>query len=136
MINLNELRLGNGVYSIEVGENVQISSIDEDCVTFKDTITWDYVSADMIEPIQLTEDLLLKFGFEKTDDYGDQVYYEPIYRVNRNYYICFDHDRISFGLAVFGNCTSLFYDDENLQFIHQLQNLYHSLTGQELEIKK
>jgi len=33
---------------------------------------------------------------------------------------------------VFGNCTNLLYDDTNLQFVHQFQNLYYALTGVEL----
>jgi hypothetical protein len=87
-----------------------------------------------VEPILLTEEWLLKFGFEKTDDYGDQIYYEPKDRDKRNYYICFDHDEISFGLSVFGNCTNLIYDAEHLQYVHQFQNLYYSLTGIELSV--
>jgi hypothetical protein len=86
----------------------------------------------IVEGVPLTEDVLVKLGFVKTDDYGDQIYYEPKERENRDYYICFDHDDISFGLSVFGNCTNLLYDDANLQFVHQLQNLYHALTGEEL----
>lgn len=88
----------------------------------------------IVYPIPLTEEILLKCGFEKTDDYGDQKYYEPKVRGNRNYYICFDHEAISFGLVSFGNCTNLLYDDLNLQHLHQLQNLIFALTGQELEI--
>lgn len=87
------------------------------------------------EGIPLTEELLVKLGFEKTDDFGDQIYYEPKDRGNRNYYICFDHDEISFGLIVFGECTSLLYGDEKLQFVHQFQNLYFSLTNEELTLK-
>ena len=87
---------------------------------------------DYTEPIELTPDWMEKLGFEKTDDYGDQVYYEPKDRKNRNFYICFDHDDISFGLVVFGNCTNLIYDDINLQYVHQFQNLYYALTGVEL----
>jgi hypothetical protein len=85
-----------------------------------------------LKPIELSEETIIKLPFEKTDDYGDQIYYEPLGKGNRHYYICFDHDDISFGLSVFGNCTSLIYDNENLQFIHHFQNLYHSLTGEEL----
>ena len=89
--------------------------------------------SDYAKPIELSGEWLEKLGFVKTDSYGDQIiYYEPKDRGNRNYYICFDHDVISFGLIVFGNCTNLLYDDANLQFVHQFQNLYYALTGIEL----
>jgi hypothetical protein len=87
-----------------------------------------------IKPIPITLEWMEKLGFEKTDDYGDQIYYEPKDRDKRHYYICFDHDDISFGLSVFGNCTSLIYDDKNLQYVHQFQNLYYALTGVELSV--
>ncbi len=54
MIDLTDLRLNNWVYSLEIGKYVQIAYIDSDCVTLKDHVTWDYVYADMIEPIPLT----------------------------------------------------------------------------------
>ena len=88
--------------------------------------------SDYAYPIELSVEWLEKFGFVKTDDYGDIVYYEPKDRGNRTYYVCFDHDVISFGLRVFRNCTSLLYDDANLQFVHQFQTLYYALTGVEL----
>ena len=121
----NELRLNNWVN--HCNKEVQITIHDLfDIVVFED---------DVFTPIPLTEEILLKFGFEKTDDYGDIIYYEPKDRGNRNYYICFDHEDISFGLNVFGNCTNLLHDDSNLQFLHQLQNLYFALTGEELILK-
>lgn len=90
--------------------------------------------SDYAEPIKLSEEWLEKFSFVKTDDYIDIVYYEPKDRGNRTYYVCFDHDVISFGLRVFRNCTSLLYDDVNLQYVHQFQNLYYALTGIELSV--
>jgi hypothetical protein len=94
----------------------------------------DSINVKDLTPIPITEDILLKFGFEKTDDFGDQIYYALINRGNRHYYICFDHDDISFGLSVFNQCTSLIYDSDSLQNLHQLQNLYFALTKKELEI--
>jgi len=86
--------------------------------------------SDYAEPIKLTEEWLQKFGFEKTDDYVDIIYYEQKNRSKRRFYICFDYDVnvISFGLAVFDNYIPLI----NLQYVHQFQNLYYALTGVEL----
>jgi hypothetical protein len=86
------------------------------------------------EPIKLTEEWVQKLGFEKTDDYGDIIYYAPKDRGKRHYYICFDHDVevISFGLSVLGNCICIIYGGDNLKYVHQFQNLYYALTGVEL----
>lgn len=116
-----ELRIGNWVYSITHKKNHKVIKLEFDSIL-------------NVEPIPLTEEILLKCGFEKTGDYGDQIYYEPKNRGNRNYYICFDHDEICFGFASNGSYTDLLYDDANLQHLHQLQNLYFALTGEELNV--
>lgn len=133
MINKQELRIGNWVeYD---GKYYKIDTIANEFPTLNTSeFGIGVVDWNNINPIHLTEEILLKCGFEKTDDYGDQIYYEPKNRGNRNYYICFDHEDISFGLNVFGNCTNLLHDNSNLQFLHQLQNLYFALTGEELTV--
>ena len=89
------------------------------------------------EPIELTEEWLLRFGFEVDDDLGDQIYYQ-IPNQKNGYGICFDHDDIAF-YKFYGNggenVHTLIHDEEHLQYVHQLQNLYFALTGKELEFK-
>lgn len=89
------------------------------------------------KPIPLTDEWLLRFGFEVNDDLGDQIYYEiPNQKIG--YGICFDHDDITF-YKFYGNggenVHTLIYDEEHLQSVHQLQNLYFSLTNNELKLK-
>lgn len=131
MIAAQEVRIGNWV--TYEGKAYRIHAISEE-LPFLDTIEFGIgvVGWKDLEGIPLTEESLLDLGFEKTDDYGDQFYYALKNHGQRHYYICFDHDDISFWLSVLGSCTSLIYDAENFQFVHQLQNLFHSLTGQEL----
>lgn len=84
------------------------------------------------KPIQLTEDWLLKFGFELDEDYGDIKYYKICSRFG----VCFDHEEITFYRNGFKNkTTTLLYDEPFFQHVHQLQNLYFALTGIELKIK-
>jgi hypothetical protein len=117
---------------LRIGNNIKIDGV---IVTVDARTLFDFDNDGRLkEGVPLTEDDLLRLGFVKTDDYGDQIYYEPKDRGNQYYYICFDHDDISFGLSVFGNCTNLLYDDANLQFVHHLQNLYHALTAEELTL--
>jgi len=79
-----------------------------------------------IEPIPLTEEWLIKFGFEKLwyDDNGMKL---PYYRLNQNDYV-FDLD---YEFCATRDDAGYIY----LKSVHQLQNLYFALTGDELEIK-
>jgi hypothetical protein len=73
-------------------------------------------SLDKIEPIPLTEELLLKCGFEKRV-WGNVTYYNPNLDLDRDFRVR--------GI------------DWNVQikYLHQLQNLFFALTGEELEVK-
>lgn len=78
------------------------------------------------EPITITEDWLLMFGFERTetDTGGNYSYYNGVIYLHSD-----------FSLSLFNG-----HSDENdtpyfspeLKYIHQLQNLYFALTGEEL----
>jgi hypothetical protein len=70
---------------------------------------------DYYEPIPLTEDWLLKFGFEKTSLH----YFRKagvLIQAEDNCYECY-----------LGSVVA------KLEYVHQLQNLYFALTGTELE---
>ena len=85
------------------------------------------------EPIELTEEWLLKFGFKIADHKEYNLFLSKDYP--RNYLnihtntdgeqkitvFCSDEDESSFML-------------ENIKHVHQLQNLYFALTNEELKI--
>jgi len=81
---------------------------------------WDTVSQfeEFIEPIPITEEWLLKFGFSKIGENFDLkgfcIWWSTIVKEY--------HFRIN-GSGI------------HLKHIHQLQNLYHALTGEELTLK-
>lgn len=120
-----ELRIGNLVYNSHGG----IHAIGCNCFH-----RFRYPSMDGnpsgFKPIPLTEEILLKCGFEKDDtglDMFDQDYHEwcqkefPIIGV-----LC-------------QNETKEYLFDENtdtlrIRYLHQLQNLFYSLVGEELEV--
>lgn len=80
-----------------------------------------------IEPIPLTEEWLLKFGFEKEFDGSFKKGFIAIFidkRFNKNVF-----------LQTSENSKDWFGVDLKIQFVHQLQNLYFALTNKELEIK-
>jgi hypothetical protein len=92
--------------------------------------------------IPLTEDWLLKFGFEKTKVRGlydnsflmhnvlkSDLYFRPSYQ--GGYYWGF----ITPDSITASEIEHEFYDAKPVQYVHQLQNLYFALTGEELTLK-
>ena len=112
----NELRIGNWVNNM--GVMTKFEEGDWDCIINK---LYSQTPMDRYEPIPLTEEWLLKFGF-------------TFYRENM-----YDIKDFTFLLDRF---TLWDYTGEeryliacSVNHVHQLQNLYFALTGEELEIK-
>jgi hypothetical protein len=119
---INELRIGN--YISPLGRGITV--VEGLCI-------WDGLiqssnfaerGIEDFEPIPLTEEWLLKFG--ATEKYKSVS------------------NRWSFGIFALddpededGILTNEFYYDSTLKvkYVHQLQNLYFALTGEELTIK-
>ena len=111
----SELRIGNLVQTKHAKSNYQI--------TAKDILD---ISQGRfpIDPIPLTEEWLVKLGFEKT--------YESAFRLKYDLpcnFIGFDfsktEDKSMDGLRFYGRYFKI-------KYVHQLQNLYFALTGEEL----
>ena len=111
----NELRIGN--YVDYYGNIVTINSVNENDVGFSDYVPIDYPLLTEIEPIPLTEDWLVRFGFEKINTTW-YAYKRGVFRLN-----------ISFDVEWVNNWMGI-----RLKHVHQFQNIYFALTGQELEI--
>ena len=128
MIDKHELRFDNWVYgSIRPNEPVQIKSIDTTICKAGEYLE-DYKS---INPIPLTEDILLKCGFVFITDWS--------IKRNEGFLYLLDLGYLMLGTGVMGGYVTLF-NNEGLscgiyvKYLHQLQNLYYSLTGEELKI--
>jgi len=127
-MDVKELRIDNLVFDKGTTDLVEIFQLDTDSDN-NDRIN--YVSISGYEPIPLTEEWLLKFGFEKLKDGGLSL---RLGTLETDY--CLDYDE-STGLYLVPfndrmNGVGLSRTDS----VHQLQNLYHSLTGEELTIKE
>ena len=128
MIQPQELRIGNYVeYRIQDElddrkEWWELSTIDStDLQILESGIDDDY------RAIELTEEILLKFGFEKikSDEYPHKFIINKDMRdeveiENLNSQNCF----------VFSHGKK--FSSIKIEYVHQLQNLYFSLTGKEL----
>jgi hypothetical protein len=103
----NELRIGNFIY-----EGLQLVKVD-----FRKIIEVMQCNVNFWG-IPITEEWLIKFGInDKFYFAGNLILCED----EESYYLADEND-IGFGLRP-------------IKYVHQLQNLYHSLTGKELEIK-
>lgn len=80
-----------------------------------------------LEPMPLTEEILLKCGFEESD--GAHCIW--IYKGNSKYMIEWIFNEYNFRIITDRfNSTYI----RQVKYVHQLQNLYFALTGEELEV--
>ena len=140
----NLLRIGNllsvGNYDVKVVEihhlGVQVCDLEET------QDTWELFS-DRIKPIPLTEEWLLKFGFKKYPNCRDtfrQEYYDSFQLVIDEHTIISFSIPIGYNDNIRCNYDKLYRSEEKKQsyrvkHIHQLQNIYFALTGEELTFK-
>lgn len=96
------------------------------------------------QPIPLTEEWLLKFGFKVKDrksHLNTDIFYKPTFEID--YCLFYADFRLDYGLYVEYTDSPMPEDDEKLypitfgiKYVHQLQGLYFYLTGEELTIKQ
>lgn len=133
MIKANELRLGN--YLQLKGENFRVSEIQNNlqCVELKrknleNPRLNDYEECDLdcndLIPIPITEIILLSYGFKKRKSCFGYWIYEIMF-----HHTVFSVEEVDLGLCYFyiGNTHV-----SQTRYVHELQNLYFSITGEEL----
>ena len=138
MIQENELRVGNLFYPIDRSNKVHLPI---EIVPFKvcairnkiEAIPYDKIPAQFekwdefnlydLSPIKLTEEILLKCGFEK-DNRIDLGELNPCFTI------------FSFSLMIRHNSYYVDWIGGNteMKYLHELQNLYFALTKEELQI--
>jgi hypothetical protein len=105
-MNVKELRIGNFVS--QNGKEIVITTLKT---------SW---TVNDLKPISLTEDWLLNLGFEIKELNNSKQWM-----------------KFAFGLRLQNN--KLYFDwiggNTKVEFVHQLQNLFFALTGEDLEVK-
>jgi len=117
-MDLKELRLGNYVMNGRV--IIDFDEKDWDCIVNR---VFSRTPEDRYHPIPLTKECLLKLGFV-ANKYNDEFELYPLV------FDCEYTDKGEWNIR---------YEDHPLsteiQHVHQLQNLYFALTGEELTLK-
>ena len=80
---------------------------------------------DLLEPIPLTEEWLLKFGFEKLCS-TEKGFKQNVYSMRNPSLQIYELSK-GYGVS--------FWIGNELKYVHQLQNLYFALTNEELTFK-
>lgn len=111
----NELRIGNLIQYNEGGK-CKVIGIHEFGVDVEFIEETTYIEFDQFSPIPITEEWLLKFGFE-LKNWGIKVWYLKGFEIDHNFYL----KGIDWGVR--------------FKYVHQLQNIYFALVGEELELK-
>lgn len=141
MVDVKDLRIGNWVYlpglSKEAYNNENVPFIvqgiyqDEDgykvschCDTKDGYNCTEEAFLEGIEPIPLTRELLLKLGNE---EYG-------IFYIGYSFELSYREDDGTDKLFVSVNCSEYIISPP-IEYLHQLQNIYFDLEGNELEVK-
>ena len=134
----NELRIGNWIENPFLSY-CQVSGVDSLERTLRDEEDYKHDILDC-KPIPLDEEWLLKMGFilvkriNRVNKKNGYTYKFGEYFIVLNKYTLDDfhslwdeelHEPSQMGTCIHGKLT----------YVHQLQNLYFSLTGEELEIK-
>ena len=139
MIKNNEIRLGNylNYMILDSVRQGQVTTVTKNRLVI-DGITSKYLCA---EPIPLTEEWLINFGFEKVVYKDDKHGFGTEYHLRVNEYIFLNYSD-DFSLNIYANKKAM--EDEigvlpkweAVKYVNQLQNLYFALIGEELTLKK
>ncbi|MDV3882965.1 hypothetical protein CMU04_06490 [Elizabethkingia anophelis] len=111
-----ELRIGNYIKHSELSDITEVIAVGKDYIHILFNNETLYESIKWFTPIPLTEEWLLKFGFE-IDNGWFKIGYLKLLPIRDLYY------------------RAIVPITKDIKYVHQLQNLYFALTGEELTIK-
>jgi len=128
-MNVNDLRIGNLIKPIpnekeEIINTISyVEGVTNDGFIFTNGFRLGYYSDNEdFEPIQITEEWLIKFGFKKSAE--SEWYNLPYFQIE----IVVDKNND------FTFCVANNFVIKHVKYIHELQNLYYSIKGIELQL--
>lgn len=141
MIDYKDLQMGNYV-KIYSGEVYQVESIYYDMIGLVNSDNFiEQIMCDRIYPIEVTEELLMKIGFEK-----NEIVVDGFRVLDRTYDLpfgdCFIEIREGVSNSVgrglychIDNCAHSTIGGFDFQYLHELQNGIRLITKNDLDIK-
>jgi hypothetical protein len=124
----NELRIGNYIYRLGVKSIVKSVTKGSENVDYVQLINSDVLTTNQVDPIPLTTEWLLNFGFEhrKCGICGQDQW------AGFDFYI---KDWLTFrgNLEKDNRLILAPYFDCQIFYVHELQNLYFALTSEKLQ---
>ena len=121
-----DLRIGN--YALFHNVRYKIVEIERDRVVIEyHNGETDYCYIYYIEPIELTEELLVNIGFE------GEMYEFCLHTKDANIIVNLIENRVE--ISYFGNGYPELLIKYNVKYLHQLQNALYLLTNEELEVE-
>lgn len=126
-----ELRIGNWVQMpVQNGEVIEYFDTDVYKISYDEDTGLEFVNdfeTSDLRPIPLAEEWLVKFGFFKTPT----MHFKSIKNLHGEDVFYFELPIVDGDFFYYAKTTP----NLSIQYVHQLQNLYFALTGQELTIK-
>jgi len=128
MIQANELRIGNLVNILHpISKKWNFERIKAKTIANIEHNPNHDLIVNNIEPIPLTPEILEKCGFERSDNLYS-MYRLQILNEWTAFYINPKHSLCELSISKHGAVV------KTCKYVHQLQNLYFALTGDELEV--
>lgn len=112
-----ELRIGNLFIEETSNKIIEVIGLEKNRIIFSGM----FLNEWQLKPISLTEEWLLKFGYIQIKGIH-RTYSKTKYNDNTTIYNYRDYLHQQTGIKI--------------EFVHQLQNLYFALTGEELMLKQ
>jgi hypothetical protein len=125
----NELRIGNLLQS-DTNTIIKIVGVVKKNIYYYHNKKNIYVlELNNFKPIPLTEEWLLKFGFEETDP---KTFMDGLYSRKKGDGFYINKETMSYCTFDYEGTID---DIIKIEYVHQLQNLYFAVTGEELTMK-
>ena len=145
----NELRLGNYILvdCVMFKEELKVTEIYPNGVFAKTKYPDDdmpeigFIKEEDIEPIELTEEVLLKIGFKKERQLISNLFYldyeTDVDNIIRVKYVIYPKapSLLKITTSQCGNYECFEFMKRGIKYLHELQNAYFILTGKELEVE-
>ena len=139
MIDAKSLRIGNWIKRNSSGNYQQVKEVLTTCVFLQNEPPLNInkhmtIPVKNISPIPLDPDILEKAGFVKYDDSDNDYTVYGNSHDDSDFFLQLDWRRKTDGYTPLIKCGEYEIIGVNIKYVHQLQNLFYSLTGKELEI--